>query len=155
MTDFDGFEEAAEDLEEFARRLRVFEARIPETLDRALEKTSRKVESTASINAPKDTNRLANSSFSRKEGRGRWVVGFSAEYAAPVEFGSEPHIITPNDADALHFFVDGEEVFTKRVEHPGTPAQPYLRPAMREHSNDLTKHLERELEKLAKEVFAV
>jgi len=153
MTGFDGFDEFADDLEEFADRMKEFERRIPNAIDRALEKTSRKVELTASINAPKDTDRLANSSFSRRESRYRWVVGFSAEYAKPVEFGSEPHIITPTDADALHFFVDGKEVFTKRVEHPGTPAQPFLRPAIREHSNDLTSHMERELDKLAKEIF--
>jgi HK97 gp10 family phage protein len=154
MTSFDGFDEFADELEGFSRRLREFERRVPDAVDRALETTARRVEGTASENAPMDTGRLQNSSFARREGQSRWVVGFSAEYAKPVEFGSEPHIITPDTADALHFFVDGEEVFTTRVKHPGTPAQPFLRPALREHGNDLTREMERELDKLAKEIFS-
>jgi len=153
MTDFDGFDEFAEDLDEFADRMQEFRARIPEAVDVALRKTSRKVESTASISAPADTGRLENSSFSRREARDRWVVGFSAEYAKPVEFGSEPHVITPDTAEALKFTVDGETVYTSKVNHPGTHPQPYLRPAVREHSNYLTRQLERELDKLAKEIF--
>lgn len=40
-----------------------------------------------------------------------------------LEYGSKPHSIEPVDAQTLHFEVDGTEVFTKHVSHPGT--KPY------------------------------
>lgn len=58
-----------------------------------------------------------------------WVVGTHVRYAISVEFGQDPHTIRPDDAEVLHFTVDGEEVFTNVVEHPGTAPQPYMRPA--------------------------
>lgn len=50
------------------------------------------------------------------------------EYAAVMEFGSERHDITPDTAPALHFWVDGVEVYTDFVDHPGTDPRPYMRP---------------------------
>lgn len=49
----------------------------------------------------------------------------SVDHAAPVEFGA---VIEPTNAEYLHFWVDGEEVFTKGpiVQDP----QPYFRPAV-------------------------
>lgn len=57
-----------------------------------------------------------------------WVVGATADYAVPVEYGTDPHTIRADDAEALHFKIDGEEIFIKEVDHPGTQAQPYMRP---------------------------
>jgi hypothetical protein len=48
------------------------------------------------------------------------------DYAAVVELGGRPHQITSHGAYPLR---DGEgRVFGRTVQHPGTPAQPYLRP---------------------------
>ncbi len=58
-----------------------------------------------------------------------WVTGATADYAVPVEYGTDPHTIRADDAEALHFKVDGEEIFVREVDHPGTRAQPYMRPA--------------------------
>lgn len=44
--------------------------------------------------------------------------------AAAQEYGA---VIVPKSAKALHFFVDGHEVFTQKVT---LPARPYLRPAV-------------------------
>jgi len=60
------------------------------------------------------------------------VVGTNAEYALYIEFGTAPHTITPTNAEVLRFEVDGETVFTQRVEHPGTDPRPFLRPAVNE-----------------------
>lgn len=39
-----------------------------------------------------------------------------------MEEGTLPHIITPKKTGGfLHFFLDGNEIFTKMVKHPGTP----------------------------------
>lgn len=58
-----------------------------------------------------------------------WITGATADYAVHVEFGTDPHTIQADDAEVLHFVVDGEEVFVQEVDHPGTQAQPYMRPA--------------------------
>ncbi len=51
-------------------------------------------------------------------------------YAAHVEYGTSPHIIEPVDSNLLVFKNSaGEKVFATRVNHPGTAAQPFMRPA--------------------------
>lgn len=60
-------------------------------------------------------------------------VGTNVEYAAVVEFGSDPHVIRPNDADGwLRFEDGGQVVYAKEVHHPGTAPQPFLEPALEE-----------------------
>jgi len=40
-----------------------------------------------------------------------------------MEEGTPPHIITPQKPGGfLHFFIRGDEIFTRLVKHPGTPA---------------------------------
>jgi len=40
-----------------------------------------------------------------------------------MEEGTVPHVITPQKPGGfLHFFIGGDEIFTKLVKHPGTPA---------------------------------
>lgn len=43
-----------------------------------------------------------------------------------LETGTSPHLIEPVNAKILHFKINGEDVFTKRVHHPGTIAQPHF-----------------------------
>lgn len=58
-------------------------------------------------------------------------VGTTAFYAAFVEFGTKPHVIRARPGGMLVFTgSDGRTVHTKEVHHPGTVAQPYLRPAL-------------------------
>lgn len=57
-------------------------------------------------------------------------IGSSVDYAHYIEAGTSPHVIVPVNAQALHFFIDGKEVFAKRVQHPGFAPIPYLRPAL-------------------------
>lgn len=53
-----------------------------------------------------------------------------APYAGYVESGTGPHVIRPKrPGGVLVFTVGGTKVFTKKVNHPGTQAQPYVRPA--------------------------
>lgn len=51
------------------------------------------------------------------------------DYAAVVELGGRPHRITAHGNYPLRNAATGE-VFGHSVEHPGTPAQPYLRPGV-------------------------
>lgn len=70
-------------------------------------------------------------------GRNRLLINFDERAYKPVklkngretnllemlEYGTRPHEITPVKAKVLAFVVDGDKVFTRRVNHPGT--RPY------------------------------
>jgi len=56
-------------------------------------------------------------------------VGTPLEYAPHEEFGTRPHVILPKNKKYLSFMIGGKRIFTKKVNHPGTPAHPFLRPA--------------------------
>lgn len=49
-----------------------------------------------------------------------------------VEFGADEHEISPKNAAALKF----EGVYRAHATHPGVPAQPFLRPAFDEKSDE-------------------
>lgn len=55
-------------------------------------------------------------------------VGTDVDYALPVELGSRPHVIESHGDYPLR---DRRgNVFGRSVQHPGSPAQPFLRPAL-------------------------
>ena len=61
-----------------------------------------------------------------------WVTGTNVEYAPHLEFGTSPHTIEPDDADALRW-EDAEGVhFAMSVDHPGIDPKPFFRPAIAE-----------------------
>lgn len=52
----------------------------------------------------------------------------SANYAAPVEYGTRPHEIRPRRRKALRWQAgDGGVRFARVVRHPGTRANPFMR----------------------------
>lgn len=67
---------------------------------------------------------------------GRFAAGYdvaaNAAYARFVHDGTKPHVIVPRNASVLAFQVGGTTVFARRVNHPGTKAQPFLTNAARE-----------------------
>ena len=48
-------------------------------------------------------------------------------------------MITPVNAKALHFQKDGRDIYTRRVNHPGSviPARPYMEPAYMDHQDEI------------------
>lgn len=102
-------------------------------LVKAMEGTVRSGETVAAQNAPVDTGRLKNSIKTRRHSKFSWSIQAGVKHALPVEFGTEPHTITPSDAQAL--FWEGADHPVKKVEHPGTPEQPFMRPALRHMVN--------------------
>jgi len=59
------------------------------------------------------------------------VVGSPNPILKYLEWGTEPHIIEPDEAEALRWFnQNGDPVFAKRVEHPGTKPYGHLRAAI-------------------------
>ena len=72
-------------------------------------------------------------------------------YAAIHEFGGKtrPHLIEAKNAKALHFMMDGKEVFAKYVNHPGSkiPERSYLRSSLREMEPEIRRELLRTMMK--------
>ena len=91
-----------------------------------------KMQELATINAPFDTGLLASriNLTPQIEGFTEYTLSADTEYADAVEFGTSPHVIKPNQMKALKFKIDGKTIFSKKVMHPGTEAQPYMRPAL-------------------------
>jgi hypothetical protein len=81
---------------------------------------------------PVDTGRLRSSYRAdiRMDKLGGTVAS-NVEYARPVEFGSKPHIIRPKTAKVLRWSTGKGRpaAYARFVRHPGTAAQPHLKPA--------------------------
>lgn len=86
---------------------------------------------------PVDTGELRDS-ISERELLGRQnispesdggVVTVGTDHWAPTEYGSAPHIIRAHGPYSLHN-AETDEYFGPLVHHPGTPEQPFMRPAI-------------------------
>ena len=62
------------------------------------------------------------------DGRGQYVkVGSNRDYALMHHEGTRPHVITPNTAKVLRFTAGTRVVYTRKVAHPGTRPNRYLK----------------------------
>jgi hypothetical protein len=61
----------------------------------------------------------------------------SANYAAYVEFGTQPHEIRPRTKKVLRWKTKGGYRFARVVQHPGTRAQPYMIPGAQKALSDV------------------
>ena len=104
----------------------------------------------AKRNAPKNTSQLTNSIKSQRIGDLHHEIIAATNYARAVEDGTEPGGfppiqsivdwiktggITPDDP-----FMDVEDlawVIARSIYKHGTPAQPYMKPAVEEHTTQL------------------
>jgi phage gpG-like protein len=94
--------------------------------------TQAKLNATGQNGGPRvQTGRLRASIHHQLERDGQGLVariGSNVEYARYVEEGTEPHRIVPRVKQAL--FWPGADHPVLAVNHPGTRARPYLRPAL-------------------------
>jgi HK97 gp10 family phage protein len=86
--------------------------------------------------------KLGSSAGARKPGNADGIVIANKRHAAPVEFGTRPHVITVKNARVLS---DGKTVFGTRVNHPGTQAQPFMRPAWDQNKGNSDRIMKSEL----------
>lgn len=101
---------------------------VRNSVTRYLHKLGREIQNDAERLAPVKTGKLRSSLY-YEVNRGELRVGVrNVPYWNTVEFGSGPHIITPNTKKALYW--PGARHPVNKVLHPGTPAQPFLRPAL-------------------------
>lgn len=109
-------------------------------IQKNLRRIGLKIVSEAKKRCPVDTGRLRNSIHSDLTSDGFGIrVGTNVNYAPDVEFGTKPHTIKPKDSEALRWEDENGEHFAKKVEHPGTEAQPFLRPAIDKVLNNTKK----------------
>lgn len=100
------------------------------------------IQHTAQSKAPKRTGALASSIEVRFEGPLKATIGPTAKYAPFVVYGTRPHPIYPRKpGGVLVFQSHGETVFTKKVNHPGTKANPFMHDATEEVLNEMAKNL--------------
>ncbi|MET9517418.1 HK97 gp10 family phage protein [Streptomyces sp. NPDC002994] len=101
---------------------------VDDATTRYLHKLGPEIENDAKRFAAVDTG-LMRSRIYHEVNRGELRVGVrNVDYWMTVEFGSAPHVIVPNTKKALHW--PGAAHPVARVNHPGTPVQPFLRPAL-------------------------
>lgn len=116
-------------------------ANIKSTGSKALKVVLDDMADDARLIVPKDTRELHDSievEYVPGQLTGQVTVG--TDHWAPTEYGSEPHIIEAKGDYSLHNPETGE-YFGKIVNHPGTPEQPFMRPALYKkrviHENEL------------------
>lgn len=108
---------------------------VRNAVTRYLHKLGREIQNDMERMAPVRTG-LLRSSLYHEVNRGQLRVGVrNVPYWSTVEFGSGPHEIRPVNAKALHW--PGARHPVNRVFHPGTPAQPFIRPALYKHRGRL------------------
>lgn len=96
----------------------------------ALESTARFVESKAKHAAPvgnyKGGGSLRQSIKTTPYSSTGFIVRVNSLYGVYVDQGTKPHVIVPKYKKMLAFKVNGQWVRAKRVNHPGTKAQPFF-----------------------------
>lgn len=102
----------------------VDEAEIERKFNMSLEEIGMNISQAFAEAAPVDTGFLKNSFTYKVDGND--IIILAADYLDYVTYGTPPHIITPKNKKFLRFKVDGKEVFTKKVKHPGTAPNPFI-----------------------------
>jgi len=123
------------------------EIEFQKKLQRALVKVAYDMEAEAKKLCPVDMGRLRNSITTKITGN-KIILGAGTKYAPYVEFGTAPHEIKPKTKKALAFeytpAIGGRKerlkagipkskagkMIVKKVMHPGTEPQPFIRPAL-------------------------
>jgi len=116
-------------------RFAKLEGEVKEVRREELRGLGREYVKVAQEEAPKRTGQFARSIRYRttvETGRRmELAVTMATPLGSYIIFGTRPHVIVPVRARALHFFTkSGQEVFTKRVMHPGTRPNPFQQRAM-------------------------
>ena len=129
------------DLYKLSEKLDKFEKSLIRNLMEAQQETAKIVCEDVKRLAPKDTGRYAESiKVGKTEQIGNKIKteiytdatvstakGKEYNLGFLLETGTSPHLIEPVMANVLHFKINGEDIFAKRVHHPGTVAQPHFR----------------------------
>lgn len=123
---------ASADVSRLAEALRETARQSKVTTDQVLFQASGYILSEMERRVAVDTGNLRGS-LGVKVMSDRVIIGpdaARAPYARYVEFDTKPHTIRPKKpGGVLAFRMNGQLVFAKSVNHPGTKAQPFIVPA--------------------------
>lgn len=150
MTTIQGFDEFSGTLEQFAGDLEDIADEIDEAIDRGTAETALSIEKTAKVKAPVRDGELRADIKALKMAMAIYSIGTTKKYGPSMEYGSKPHSITPNGPYPLRFFWEkkGRWVSTYQVDHPGTEAQPFIRPALNKHRSSLVENINQEIQEV-------
>jgi len=111
---------------------------VRNAVTRYLHRLGREIQNDMERMAPVRTGRLRAGLY-YEVNRGQLRVGVrNVLYWSTVEFGSGPHFIPGSDTrNKKALFWPGARHPVNRVWHPGTPAQPFIRPALYKHRGRL------------------
>ena len=107
----------------------------------ALQDAGLLVETACKEECPVDTGLLRSSIAATQISDTEVEISPSASYASFVEFGTAAHEITPTNAKVLAFKSGGKMVFAKKVMHPGTPANPFMKRGIEKSRNDVVDYI--------------
>jgi HK97 gp10 family phage protein len=101
----------------------------PELKTRVLEALAEHCAESMRQEAPEITGALKSSIIVEKMDELTYIVGPTIDYSIYVEYGTKPHLILPRYARALRFETEDGIVFAKKVYHPGSAPNPFVRRA--------------------------
>lgn len=119
---------ASADVYKLAQALRESAGQSEITTQNVLLHSANYIKADMEARAPVRTGRMRQSIEIKVMNEGV-RIGPTTDYAAYVEYGTKPHEIRPKNKKALRFRMGNTLVFAKKVNHPGTKAQPFVRPA--------------------------
>lgn len=132
-----------DDIDKTTQMLKKKAEGAPEQAHKILLAVAEELQRDIQERAPKKTGAMADSikvEFSDPmtvKVTGSAVAGYQ-------EFGTRPHVILPKNKPYLVFKTkDGKIIRTKKVNHPGTKPQPFIRPAVNEVMGELGDKLGR------------
>lgn len=105
-------------------KLNKIQNKLYEKVNKALFEIGLNIRSEAIKTCPSTTYRKYI--FIEQRGLG-WAVGWRQKVLTFLEYGTRPHMIYPREKMALYW--KGALHPVKKVHHPGTKPQPFLRPA--------------------------
>lgn len=118
------------DASDFDRSVHKWAERVERQVADALMEAAQETRNHAVRLTPVDTGALRAGWKVRQGPTGHWTEVYNeTPYAAAVEFGSKPHVITAKNKKVLANRKTGQ-VFGQRVNHPGSRPRPMLRPAI-------------------------
>lgn len=159
-----GFEDFQEQLQEFATEVREAQSRVDDAVDKGTRNTSKLLKSQMRENILRvdavDSGELLDSVEWTKIESGVYTVGPTADHAVYVEYGTGIYHkdggseIEPNEAQALAFEYEGEQVVVASVK--GMKPRPFFRSAVdkAEEEEWLPQNTIAAVEEMFQEVFS-
>lgn len=148
MTFGDGFDELAEQADDFGDDIRQMDDEVAEALERALSETSRRIKLAMEGFVPIDEGDLLMSiSEPKQTGTLERTITVDEPYARAIEYGRGKVTINAKPGSALRFKIDGEVIYAGKVEQEPTAGTPFVRPAMRGNKHRLQREIREELRK--------